>query len=179
MASGTRSSSHGANFDHVIRQLMGEALDSPLVLALKDGGYDYVEDILTMSKDDIDALEFPEKVDDMIVTKPLQRAKCALIRVFQDFIRHLRDENRFMTYMALTALDFNEYRAGIYVPDQPIPAPVHATTNKARNNLVDDFRRGIKRDKTHYTVLKEDKQWDSWKRSTLATARSHGCEDVF
>ena len=44
---------------------------------------------------------------------------------------------------------------------------------------MDDFRKGIKRDKSHYVVLKEDKQWDTWKRSTLATARSHGCEQVF
>ena len=27
--------------------------------------------------------------------------------------------------------------------------------------------------------MKENKQWDDWRRSTLATARSHCCEEVF
>ena len=27
--------------------------------------------------------------------------------------------------------------------------------------------------------MKTDKQWDSWERSTIATARSHGCEEIF
>ena len=28
-------------------------------------------------------------------------------------------------------------------------------------------------------MLKTDKQWDAWKRSTVATARAHGYEDIF
>ena len=31
----------------------------------------------------------------------------------------------------------------------------------------------------NYLVFKEDKQWDSWKHSTISTARAHGCQDVF
>ena len=27
--------------------------------------------------------------------------------------------------------------------------------------------------------MKEDKQWDDWNRSTLATAYSHACENIF
>ena len=42
-----------------------------------------------------------------------------------------------------------------------------------------DFKRGIKRDKTQYKEFKEDKQWDSWKRATIATARAHQCEEIF
>ena len=44
---------------------------------------------------------------------------------------------------------------------------------------AEEFKRGIKRDKAHYTPFKESKQWYDWRRSTLATARSHCCEEIF
>ena len=53
------------------------------------------------------------------------------------------------------------------------PSPsmsVHSTSATGRGSLVDDFRKSIKHDKSHYVALREDKQWDSWKQSTVATA---------
>jgi len=41
-----------------------------------------------------------------------------------------------------------------------------------------DFKKGIKRDKTHYNVLKDEAHWDNWKRATLATVANHGCKAV-
>ena len=43
---------------------------------------------------------------------------------------------------------------------------------------AEEFKKTVKRDKAHYKILKTDKQWDSWNRSTISTARTHGCEDV-
>ena len=36
-----------------------------------------------------------------------------------------------------------------------------------------EFRRGVKRDKSHYTNLKEDKHFNSWNRGFVATAFMH------
>ena len=36
-----------------------------------------------------------------------------------------------------------------------------------------EFRRGIKRDKSHYEDLKDDKYFNSWNRGFVATARMH------
>ena len=36
----------------------------------------------------------------------------------------------------------------------------------------------MKRDKTHYIELKDEKQWDDWKRKAVATVFAHGCENV-
>ena len=41
-----------------------------------------------------------------------------------------------------------------------------------------EFRKGIKRDKTHYAKLKDEKQWDKWKRKTEATVKAHGCDNI-
>ena len=41
-----------------------------------------------------------------------------------------------------------------------------------------EFRKGIKRDKSHYKEIKNEKQWDDWKRSTISTVYAHGCENI-
>ena len=78
--------------------------------------------------------------------------------------------------MTLTKSDFDNFRTRIYNPDSQ--AGTMAPPVQTRS-AAEDFRRSVKRDKSHYLVFKEDKQWDSWKRSTISTARAHGCEDVF
>ena len=85
--------------------------------------------------------------------------------------------------MSLTHEDFNDYRMAIYNPyEQPVTPSARSkktTSLPTTRQPVDDFKKSIKRDKTHYEVLKEDKQWDNQRRATIATARSHGYEDVF
>ena len=70
------------------------------------------------------------------------------------------------------------FRVKSYNPNAPISVSTPRTV-APRSTAVSDFKKSIKRDKSHYTVLREDKQWDAWKRSTLATARSHSCEEIF
>jgi len=41
------------------------------------------------------------------------------------------------------------------------------------NLTVQEFRRGTKRDKTHYEDLKDDKYFNSWNRGFVATAHMH------
>jgi hypothetical protein len=38
---------------------------------------------------------------------------------------------------------------------------------------VQEFRRGVKRDKSHYDTLKDDKYFNTWNRSFVATAHMH------
>ena len=37
----------------------------------------------------------------------------------------------------------------------------------------------MKKDRSTYPTLREDKQWDKWNRSIKALACIHDCEDVF
>ena len=41
-----------------------------------------------------------------------------------------------------------------------------------------NFKRGIKRDISAYPTLKDEKYYESFKRSVLVTARAHDCEDI-
>ena len=49
---------------------------------------------------------------------------------------------------------------------------------KQHDNVAQNFQKGIKRDKAHYSILSDELNWNDWKRSTIATVFSHGCEDV-
>ena len=80
---------------------------------------------------------------------------------------------------------YNEFRVSGYNPDAPFAPPTSIIPDiKPKfvapkvKNAADEFKRGSKRDKTHYTTLNDEKQWDDWKRSTLATIYAHDCENV-
>ena len=51
-------------------------------------------------------------------------------------------------------------------PPPPTPDPVR------------EFKRGIKRDITQFTALKDDAMWDNWNRSTVSQARAQDIAHV-
>lgn len=85
--------------------------------------------------------------------------------------------------------EWDDYRVSTYVPPGVAPPVIPPTASNTPSvsqssrptttfNPASDFRRGIKRDKTHYMEIKDEKQWDEFKRKTVATAYAHGCENV-
>ena len=44
--------------------------------------------------------------------------------------------------------------------------------------LAQEFRRGIKKDKSHYDILKSEKQLNDWKRKVESTATIHGYQNI-
>jgi len=80
----------------------------------------------------------------------------------------------------------------IYDPNNPRPSGISTYLSSMPNTVTSsdtsairypkspasDFKKGIKRDKTHYNVLKDEAHWDNWKRATLATVANHGCKAV-
>jgi hypothetical protein len=45
-------------------------------------------------------------------------------------------------------------------------------------DAVFEFKKGIKRDSSSFLVYKDEKQWDTWQRSTLALARAQDVHEV-
>ena len=67
----------------------------------------------------------------------------------------------------------------IQSPSKPPPSPSLVSTVKVRKtDLAHEWWKGVKRDKSHYTVLKDEKHRDEWKRQTIATIYAHGCENI-
>ena len=166
-------------YDHFLQVIANLKPDNKICKSLKLYGITILPDLLDMDKDDITALEYK---DDNGNTKPLHRGGQGRICVMQAYFRYLQEEG-IDDIMSLTYEDFNDYRMVIYNPyEQPVTPSARSkktTSLPTTHQPADDFKKSIKQDKTHYDVLKEDKQWDNWRRATIATARSHGCDDVF
>ena len=82
---------------------------------------------------------------------------------------------------------FREYRVAKYNPYVPIvpisitpvnPMPPATRSNANKYSLAQEFRKGIKRDKSHYEILKNEKLWDDWKGKSISTIHAHNCANV-
>ena len=55
-------------------------------------------------------------------------------------------------------------------------AATASTSNASKSAAA--FKKGIKRDPSLFSVLKEDNKWYSWKRNLIATARAQDIDEV-
>ena len=71
-------------------------------------------------------------------------------------------------------------------PPHPLPLPPSVTasdpsappSNPSFSSQLLNFKRGIKRDISGYPTLKDEKYYESFKRSVLVIARDHDCEEI-
>jgi hypothetical protein len=67
--------------------------------------------------------------------------------------------------------DYNDDLTGV---SKPVLASSNGGNVVASGEMtVQEFRRGVRRDKTHYVDLKDDKYFNSWNRGFVATAYMH------
>lgn len=119
---------------------------------------------------------------------PLSLAERSLLKAFKGYVwwYQLEHDGGLPTFMLIERSEFDAFRISthwnpdiLFSRSLPVSSPTSSTNRLATRSPAEDFRRGVKRDPSHYLPLREDKQWDSWRRSTISTARAHGCEDVF
>jgi hypothetical protein len=185
----TRSSARKVIFDRVLKKVVGLADDDLLLKALDGNGCTNIIDLLNLSPRDIDGLSYYDGTTDIEV--PLARRN--LVRILQAWSTHLRSVNGlrsvdWMDTAMVTEDEWDDYRIAVYSPGGPTSVPPTVTSTGGSSvsqsggsrttSEAENFKRGIKRDKSHYSVLSDEKQWDDWKRSTFATIFAHGCENV-
>ena len=110
--------------------------------------------------------------------------KCFLLyyrRKCRDLSTTLDEED----VMNFTKLGFNDYvgsadylsdaASGDCMPSNQSygPKPDTSVSSSFDALTVQEFRRGVKRDKTHYEDLKDDKYFNTWNRGFVATAHMH------
>jgi hypothetical protein len=188
----TRSATKKA-FDRVMKDVLGFDDDDLLMKALDGDGFDSLHDVLTLTDDQIDALAYEEE-EGVLRCPPLaSRNKLRILRSWGFHLQSVQVTRRvnWMDQFTVNSDEWDEYRVAIYVPagmpSTPTTPPVGISINNTppsaprlapTANPASDFRRGNKRDKSHYTELKDEKQWDEFKRTTMATVYAHGCENV-
>ena len=177
-------------FDHVIKDVMGFEDDDLLVKALDSAGIASIPDLLVLTDGQIDNLDYDDGTGSSIPSLA-DRNKLRILRAWNIHLQGIQSARRvdWLDPSTVNEDEWDEYRVATYVPPgvappvapPPVPtAPPAAQGPRSTStyNPASDFRRGIKRDKTHYTEIKDEKQWDEFKRKTIATAYAHGCENV-
>ena len=166
-----------AFFRHIIETVFGEPMDGELVKGLNHfGNYTHLS-LMTMSDASIERLEYQDASNNKV---QLHDGHKQLVRIFQDYVAHYDVEPS--DIINITSDLFDYFCIKVYSPNTPINrniTPSSSPSPSYSKSSAYDFCKSVKRDKTQYTILKTDKQWDAWKRSTVATARAHGCEDIF
>jgi hypothetical protein len=57
-------------------------------------------------------------------------------------------------------------------------SPSITSTSPRTQDPIADFKKGIKRDATLFTLVKDGMQWDTWQQNTLAQACAQGIKDA-
>ena len=190
----TRSQARKATFDRVVKGVMEIVDDDLLLKALDSAGMDSVADLITLTDAQIDALSYDDGTGTVQTPSLASRNKLRILRAWNLHLQQVQGTRRvdWSDHLTVNEDEWDEFRVGIYVApgtappnpvaNAPVASPVPPLVPTPRfvqvSNPASDFRRGNKRDKTHYREFKDESQWDEFKRVTRATIYAHGCENV-
>jgi hypothetical protein len=183
-------------FDFVFLEVMELDPDNPLLLKglNKASVPPSIPAVITLTDTQIASIQVPQ--DDGSTTR-LRIYSLSLIRILQAWNSYLLVEHKMrridrLDTTMINSESFDEYRVSTYDPNAPIksssgltgasnPTTSSAspsTSSKYARTPVDDCRRIFKRDKGHYNEIKDEKQWDEWKRATISTIYAHGIKNI-
>ena len=105
------------------------------------------------------------------------------ISVSSDATDHALDRDNFLhtTFHQFMSWKLNEITTSSPSPPPSVTAsdPRAALSNPSCSTQLLNFKRGINRDISAYPSLKDEKYYESFKRSVLVTARAHDCEKSY
>ena len=164
--------------DHII-ELCGFPDDSTMKEYIMSQGWSDLSDVVMITLDEV--ADFKTLNDDgSYKAKPLNHH----LRKFKGFLLYYHRLCRNSIHpldkddvMMITKADFEAYCLS---PDYHSDFQAGITPSKSAtvSSMTDEltaaeFRKGVKRDKSHYSNLKDDKHFNSWNRGFVATAHMH------
>ena len=182
------------DFQFIMGTVLGQKQDSPLFKALEKAGITDVGGITSLTDQVIDRLKYRDDSSGTPVNEELGHGYQQLIRCFNAFVLMKNDEGNPIhgDWQNLTIIiEFQEFRiigfascTSVTQASTPITVTPGGHTRgntpfppKVRD-LVLEFKKGIKRDPASFTVLKDNKQWDSVHRTLKAQTCYQDFDDV-
>ena len=175
---------------HVIQNVLGlpPAAQTNLTAALDADDRTAIVDLLDMNGQTLAALRYTVVTGDASTQESLSSRVIGKIQAFLSFAVWLgrngqhpgRDDAK---WLALTEEQFIDYRMSEHYISMnngwsASSSTSTSTTLTTARDPVSEFRRGIKRDPNLFLTLRDDKHWDSWRRSTISQARAQDVEEV-
>ena len=182
-----------AQFNHLFDTILQLPTTDVLYNIFKSNNFTCIEDIISIKDDGFEKLQFIDKNNKK--TSPLEPLLLRL-RIVKAFYYHLKEKHNldiidWKDESVVTSEIFDKFRVSVYHPSAPTKPGVHRNLNLNQNNetnqlpqnkpaksLASEFRKGIRREKSAYFVLKDEHVWNSWKCKTIATMNAHGCQNI-
>ena len=179
-------------FEHLLTNVIQLDADDILRKVLHTHSITTVSQVLIMKSDSIDGLDYRDKDN---ATQHTPAHVIAVLHIIKAWNTHLLqtyqlkivdwEDDSYVNpddYMEFCLNIFNpdvDTSSVIVSPSKPASIPLPTSPVKVRKvDLAHEFKKGVKRDKSHYTILKDEKHWDEWKRQTIATIYAHGSENI-
>ena len=172
---------------HVLVNLFQQADDGPIAKAInwQLGDEATIVDVLAMTNDDIDNLTHSDDKDKIIPLILGHRGLlCSL--VCYNLFRKAKGDSIGNKWSQVTQGQFDDFR----ILNDYDPNDIQGGSKSGRANAQPtgtstfthdptyNFKRGIKRDPSLFSQLKDKKQWDAWQRSTTALADAQDVQEV-
>ena len=182
-----------AIFNHVLTLMQCDANTNSLKISLQASNFNSWSDLCDLTNAEIDAFKWTDATDNNRVKEVhlAYRGRLkAMISLYHDYstIR-----NAHIDLETVTEELYNLYRVSTYDP-HATRTPFHPTgqanppaggntgggtaTGGGGLTEAEKFSRGVKKDIDHYREIRDEKQWDVFKRDTVATAKTHGTSNV-
>ena len=182
----TRLQSAAALARNKVEVIGADNPNHPIELAFAHHHITDIVDLLQLSSDDVDEMEYiPTGETD---PQPLQLGHRTKLKLFILWCATLREANggnhlSEAQWNTTSSADFDDFRmlgiAQITGTPTRNAAPAAAPAPRAAASNTAEFKKGNKRDPAAYTVLKDIVGWNAWNDSTIALARAHDVIDVF
>ena len=182
MAGATRTKAK-EDFEYLIDKVLDVKEDEEFNSVTKHNKINTIPDILQLSSRLLNKMEYKNSDG---LSQSIPNYVDAIFCVIKQWNLHLMEKHNLTTVdwsdiNIVNAESYDLYRTGtdfnpeLSFQSLAISKPIAV---KQHDNVAQNFQKGIKRDKAHYSILSDELNWNDWKRSTIATVFAHGCEDV-
>jgi hypothetical protein len=175
-------------FQYVLKTVMQLQETDPLYISMQQNGVTNIFDLVSINTSEINMFTYK---DDAGTVHPLKRGDIGLFRAFIGFILYRANTGNPINdadWLNVTVGEFNAFRISpdfiasnsgmtTTAPATRMANPTSVPTPRVKDPVM-EFKRGIKRDITYFTPLKDEKQWDTWQCTTVAQAHAQDISEV-
>ncbi len=177
-------------YNHIVDNILN---DQTISAALKHDGYKELEDLLSMTDNNVWEMRSVTQASDTSakVIEPIHRSKRNKVRLLLGYIKTKQAAGLLESGDDWLELSKDEFDSARINPSSTTLSNIASSNgpslgSKSGTPMVmdpvaqslDNFKRGVKRDAALYPTLRDDSHWDNWNRSLHAQARAHDVTEV-